>query len=45
MAGIQLPTPVIGNKAHQLHTFQFPQHEFGKTFLINSTTMAYLFVS
>ena len=30
----QLPTPVIGNKAYQPHTFQFPQHKFGKTSIV-----------
>ena len=28
---MEFPTPLIGNKAHQPHKFQFPQREFGKT--------------
>jgi len=38
MAGTQLPTPVIGNKAHQpcmyVATLQFLQCEFSKTSLV-----------
>ena len=31
---MELPTPLIGNKAHQPRKFQFPQHEFGKTSIV-----------
>ena len=34
MAGTQLPMPVIGNKAHQPHIFQFPQCELGRTAIV-----------
>ena len=30
MSVMELPTPLIGNKAHQPRKFQFPQCEFGK---------------
>ena len=33
-ATTQLPTPVIGDKAYQLHAFQVPQCEFGKTSIV-----------
>ena len=31
---MELPTPLIGNKAHQPRKFQFPQREFGKTSIV-----------
>ena len=34
MATTQLPTPVIGDKAHQPHTFRSPQREFGKSSVV-----------
>ena len=30
----KLPTPIIGNKAHQPHSFKFPKHDFGKTSVV-----------
>jgi len=40
MAGTQLPTPVIGNKAHQPCTLQFPQCELGKTSMVSLCQIA-----
>ena len=34
MSVMELPTPLIGNKAHQPRKFQFPQCEFGKTSVV-----------
>ena len=31
---MELPTPLIGNKAHQPRKFQFPRREFGKTSIV-----------
>ena len=31
---MELPTPLIGNKAHQPRKFQFPQCQFGKTSIV-----------
>ena len=31
---MELPTPLIDNKAHQPRKFQFPQREFGKTSIV-----------
>ena len=31
---MELPTPLIGNKAHQPRKFQFPQREFGKISIV-----------
>ena len=31
---MKLPTPLIGNKAHQPRKLQFPQREFGKISIV-----------
>ena len=37
---MELPTPLIGNKAHQPRKFQFPQYEFGKTSIVKRSPVS-----